>query len=55
MNVETIANYIEQHVVAVHMEKVNSFDFNNCIAVHIRLGDYPKNVRVPIAWYKEKI
>lgn len=54
-DVDIIAKYIEQHVVPVHLEKVNSFDFNNCVAVHIRLGDYPKNVRVPITWYKEKI
>lgn len=27
-------------------------DFSNTVAVHVRLGDYPQDRRVPILWYK---
>lgn len=50
-----IKQYIEQHVNKKVLAPVNKYNFNDCVAVHIRLGDYPENVRVPIKWYKEKI
>lgn len=50
-----IAEYIEAHVEHNLLESVAAFEFKNCVAVHIRLGDYPESVRVPISWYKKKI
>lgn len=50
-----IAPYIESHVNPVILKVIDNFDFTNSVAVHIRLGDYPENVRVPISWYKQKI
>lgn len=52
---EIVASYIESHVNPVVLKRLDGFDFTNCVAVHIRLGDYPESVRVPIAWYKRKI
>ena len=37
------------------LQIINVFDFSNCVAVHVRLGDYPERIRVPIVWYKQKI
>ena len=31
------------------------FDFTNCVAIHVRLGDFVEQRRVPISWYKLKI
>lgn len=50
-----ISSYIEQHVQPNILQQVVAFDFTNCVAVHVRLGDFPENVRVPISWYQEKI
>lgn len=52
---DVIAKYIEEHIEPSLLNIVNEYDFTNKVAVHIRLGDYPENVRVPISWYKEKI
>lgn len=52
---EIIASYIESHVNPSLLDLLNNFDFTNCVAVHVRLGDYPENVRIPIDWYKKKI
>lgn len=52
---DIVASYIEEHVYPKLLEKVNDYDFTNCVAVHIRLGDFPEHVRIPINWYKEKI
>lgn len=52
---QEISEYIENHVCSHIKYNVDAFDFSNCIAVHVRLGDYPENVRVPISWYVEKI
>lgn len=50
-----IAKYIERHIEPNLLCSVNAFNFINCVAVHIRLGDYPEKVRTPISWYKQKI
>lgn len=50
-----ISDYLYQHISPSLLKSVEAFDFENCVAIHIRLGDYPENVRVPISWYKEKI
>ena len=49
-----VCSYIERQVDQL-LVKLKSFDFNNCVAVHVRLGDYPDNVRTPIQWYIEQI
>lgn len=36
------------------LDSVGKCDFTNCVAGHIRLGDYPEPVRIPIHWYKKK-
>ncbi len=50
-----IASYIKNHVCPQLLQKVEISNFTHCVAVHVRLGDYPENVRVPIEWYKQKI
>lgn len=50
-----VAPYIEDHIIKKNLRQVYSFDFSNCIAAHVRLGDYIPEWRVPISWYKEKI
>lgn len=52
---EIIASYIESHVNPILLNVLNNFDFSDCVAVHVRLGDYPEKVRIPIDWYKRKI
>lgn len=52
---DLISSYIESHINPALLVSVKEFDFRDCIAVHIRLGDYPENVRVPIEWYKQRI
>lgn len=52
---EYIRNYIINHIQSEIKVYVDSHDFTNCVAVHIRLGDYPEEHRTPTEWYKEKI
>lgn len=52
---EYIASYIYDHVEPSLLHSVDVFDFTKCVAVHIRLGDYPENLRIPMSWYKSKI
>lgn len=28
-------------------------DLHKCIAIHIRLGDFPESLRVPLSWYRD--
>lgn len=30
-------------------------DFDKTVAIHVRLGDYPENFRVPMKWYVEMV
>ena len=50
-----IAQYIENHINPSLLSRVNDYDFINCVAVHVRLGDYEESRRVPISWYKKKV
>ncbi len=50
-----ISNYIIGHIRPSVKEKVDSYDFSHCVAVHIRLGDYPQSHRTPLEWYREKM
>lgn len=50
-----VSKYIINHVKPNLLSRVDNFDFSHCVAVHIRLGDYPQNLRTPIKWYIERI
>ena len=50
-----INEYFLNHISPSILSRVDSYDFNNCIAVHVRLGDFPEKRRTPISWYKDKI
>lgn len=50
-----ISSYIIDHIRPVIKKRVDEFDFSHCVAVHIRLGDYPLSHRTPLEWYREKI
>ena len=50
-----VSSYIIAHIQQSIRQQVECFDFNNAVAVHIRLGDYPEEHRTPINWYKQKI
>lgn len=52
---KVIKSYIEKHIVNKNLLVINSFDFTNCVAIHVRLGDYGKERRVPLSWYKDII
>ncbi len=54
-NSKLVSKYLNDHINPSIIEKVNTFDFKKCIAVHIRLGDYSKERRTPLEWYAEKI
>ncbi|MBD5584537.1 MAG: hypothetical protein HDQ88_05600, partial [Clostridia bacterium] len=54
-NNEIIRNYLFEHINPNILKQVNSFDFNNSIAVHVRLGDFPEGRRVPMKWYIDEI
>lgn len=54
-NQKQISDYIINHVCDKHKSNLDSFDFSNCVAVHVRLGDFPENRRVPMSWYIDKI
>ena len=50
-----VSNYIKTHINPSLLADVNRFNFNGCVAIHVRLGDFPMERRVPIKWYIEKI
>lgn len=52
---EYVSQYIINHIQPTIIENVNKFNFENCIAVHVRLGDYPEKLRTPMSWYKKEI
>ena len=52
---EHCSDYIIQHINPKIKELVNKFDFTNCVAVHVRLGDYPQSLRTPLSFYKRHI
>ncbi len=54
-NAKEICRYIEIHVKPNVLLSVKEYDFSNCVAIHIRMGDYPEKFRVPISWYLLKI
>ena len=50
-----VSDYIIKHINPSLLFDVNKFDFKGCVAIHVRLGDFPMERRVPIKWYIEKI
>ena len=54
-NNKIVFDYIYEHIKPERLTSVNAFDFVNCVAVHIRLGDYNESRRIPFEWYKSKI
>ncbi len=50
-----VSDYIIAHVRPNLLYRIMNFDFSHCVAVHIRLGDYPQELRTPLIWYKERI
>ena len=54
-NNRIVSDYIFEHVKPKILASVDAFDFTNCVAVHVRLGDYEESRRIPFEWYKSKI
>lgn len=52
---EIIKEYFMDHINPKILYKINNFDFKDTVAVHIRLGDFPINRRIPIDWYISEI
>lgn len=52
---DCVRDYIIAHVCKGILRDVDTFDFSNCVAVHVRLGDFPMSRRVPMSWYVSKI
>lgn len=50
-----VAPYIYSHLKKNNISQVLDFNFDSCVAAHVRLGDYIPERRVPISWYKDKI
>ena len=50
-----IREYIESHLYEGLLRMVDKENFSNCIAVHVRLGDFPGNRKIPMAWYRDRI
>lgn len=50
-----VRDYIIGHIRQDIRANVDRQDLSDCVAVHIRLGDYPAEHRTPIEWYREKI
>ena len=50
-----IHNYLIEHINHNLLKEIDSFDFSDSIAVHVRLGDFPTERRVPMEWYVEQI
>ena len=48
---KVVSDYIINHIKEENLYKVRSFDFSNCVAIHVRLGDYILERRTPESWY----
>lgn len=42
----------DKRLYAGLFRSVNEFDFSNCVAVHVRRGDYAADWRTPTDWYE---
>lgn len=52
---ELVRDYFKRITKRSTLEKLYKVNFNNTIAVHVRLGDYSPNMRVPLEWYRSVI
>ena len=52
---DTIKDYLLKHINPNILKPVERFDFKNTVAVHIRLGDFPEERRIPMDWYISEI
>ena len=52
---EIVSDYILSHINKSLLAEIDQFDFNNTVAVHVRLGDFPDSRRIPMEWYKKEI
>ena len=50
-----VAPYIIDHILPHNLASLRQFDFSDSIAVHVRLGDYLPERRIPLSWYKARI
>lgn len=50
-----ISAYLERHVNQSCLKHIERLDFTDCVAVHIRLGDFVADRRIPMSWYLSKI
>lgn len=48
-------NYINQILKPDILSFADIKELSNSVSVHIRLGDFPQQYRVPLSWYKEVI
>lgn len=52
---EIVAEYFAKIIKPELLIEVKQHNFSKNIAVHIRLGDYTEDLRIPISWYKSAI
>lgn len=52
---DLVSNYIKKHINPRLLVNIENFDFTGCVAIHVRLGDFPASRRVPVGWYVEKV
>lgn len=52
---EYVSKYIVDHIEQRHKAPVDAFDFTGCVGIHVRLGDYNAEQRIPLSWYIDKV
>lgn len=52
---EYVSNYIVSHINKKIRQNVDRYIFKDSVAIHVRLGDYNDQQRIPLSWYVEKI
>lgn len=50
-----VKEYFESIVNKSKIASVDDIALNDCVAVHVRLGDYVSQLRIPISWYRDVI
>lgn len=54
-DIPLVQEYFNSILKPETIELIDENKLKNCVAVHIRLGDYPANRRVSLDWYKDVI
>lgn len=52
---QIVSEYFRTIVKPELLKVVDTENFSNTIAVHVRLGDYSQDLRIPIGWYRKQI